>query len=132
MSDMYKPEEPSSSLQQNDPNQFFGWLEEFFGQFRLAWRLLLDGRVSVLTKLIPLLTTLYILSPIDFIPDLALGFGQLDDLAVFLIGLRLFIDVCPPELVSEHKGSASQITRVTDTSLNGDVIDVEARIPKKL
>ena len=126
---IYRPEEPPSSLQKADSSKFFGWFEEFFGQFRLAWRLLLDGRVSVLPKIIPLLTTLYILSPIDLVPDLALGFGQLDDLAVFLIGLRLFIDMCPPELVAELKGGAP-ITPVMDTPLTGDVIDVEVRMPE--
>ena len=46
---------------------------------------------------------IYLLSPVDFIPDLALGLGQLDDLAIFLVGLRLFIDICPPELVAEYQ-----------------------------
>ncbi len=126
-----KSEKPSASLQKADPNKFFGWFEEFFGQFRLGWRLLLDGRVSVFTKIIPVLTTAYILSPIDLFPDLALGFGQLDDLAVFLIGLRLFIDMCPPELVDEHKGGTPPTPQMpSNWTPPDDVIDVEARVPE--
>lgn len=108
-----------------------GWFKDFMGQFKLAWRLLLDGRVSILAKFIPLLTTLYILFPIDIVPDMALGFGQLDDLAVFLIGLRLFIDVCPPDLVEEHKGGAGHVSRVeTVWTPPQEVIDLEARVPQ--
>jgi uncharacterized membrane protein YkvA (DUF1232 family) len=87
----------------SDVGALMGWLKDFFGHFRLAWELLWDGRVPFVTKLVPILTLLYILSPVDLIPDVALGLGQLDDLAIFLIGMRLFIDVCPPTLVSEHQ-----------------------------
>ena len=104
-----------------------GWLKEFFGQFQLAWRLLWDGRVPVLTKIVPLLMTVYLLSPMDFIPDVALGLGQLDDLAIFLVGLRLFIDICPPELVAEHRGEAMpQSPKAVWIPPDADVIDVEA------
>ena len=108
-------------------NTLLGWLKEFFGQFRLAWELLWDGRVPLITKIVPLLTMIYLLSPVDFIPDMALGLGQLDDLAIFLVGLRLFIDICPPELVAEHKRGADPATpdAVWEPS-QGSVIDVEA------
>jgi uncharacterized membrane protein YkvA (DUF1232 family) len=86
-----------------DVGALMGWLKDFFGQFRLAWELIWDGRVPLVTKLVPLLTVLYMLSPVDLIPDVALGLGQLDDLAIFLIGMRLFVDVCPPALVAEHQ-----------------------------
>ncbi|MBN2003239.1 MAG: DUF1232 domain-containing protein [Anaerolineae bacterium] len=102
-------------------------MQDFFGQFRLAWRLLLDGRVPSLTKIVPLLTALYVLSPVDLVPDLALGLGQLDDLAIFLVGLRLFVELCPPDLVEELK-SAHLIKR-NWTPSEGPVIDLEARLP---
>ncbi len=90
----------------SDVGTLLGWLKDFFGHFRLAWELLWDERVPFVAKLVPILTLLYILSPIDLIPDAMLGLGQLDDLAIFLIGMRLFIDVCPPALVSEHQKDA--------------------------
>lgn len=97
---MQYPERPS------DVGALMRWLREFFGHFRLAWELLWDGRVPFVTKLVPLLTVLYLLSPVDLIPDVALGLGQLDDLAILLIGMRLFVDVCPPALVAEHQEDA--------------------------
>ena len=106
-----------------------GWLKEFFGQFELAWQLLWDGRVPVFTKIVPLLTMVYLLSPMDLIPDLALGLGQLDDLAILLVGLRLFIDICPPELVAEHRDdTGAKSPDAVWLSDDGPVIDLEAEI----
>lgn len=52
--------------------------------------------------MIPLATLLYILSPIDLLPDPILGLGQLDDLAALILGVKLFIEMCPREIVREH------------------------------
>jgi hypothetical protein len=54
------------------------------------------------TKLIPPAVLIYILSPVDFLPDVALGLGQLDDLAILLIGTKLFIELAPADVVREH------------------------------
>ncbi len=71
-------------------------------QLRLAWRLLRDPRVPGWTKLTPFVTLLYVLSPIDLIPDPILGAGQLDDLGLIFLGLWTFIALAPPEVVREH------------------------------
>ncbi len=50
---------------------------------RLAWRLYRDPRVSPrLKKLVTMFGLVYVLLPIDLLPDLFLGLGQLDDLGV--------------------------------------------------
>ena len=74
------------------------WLE-LFNSFRVAWKLLWDGRVPLTTKLIPVLVGLYILSPIDLIPDPIPILGQMDDLAILLIGVRIFIALSPKDIV---------------------------------
>ncbi len=71
-------------------------------QFRLVWRLLWDPRVPLLYKLIPFVGVLYVLSPIDFIPDPILGLGQLDDVGILLLGLRVFVGLIPDEVVRQH------------------------------
>jgi len=53
-------------------------------------------------KLIPPAVLLYLLSPIDLFPDAVLGLGQLDDIAVLMLGIKLFIELCPSEVVREH------------------------------
>ena len=45
---------------------------------------------------------LYLISPIDFVPDVLLGLGQLDDFGVILLGMTLFVKLCPPELVDYY------------------------------
>jgi uncharacterized membrane protein YkvA (DUF1232 family) len=44
----------------------------------------------------------YVLVPVDLVPDVALGLGQLDDVAVVLLGLKLFIELSPPDVVRDH------------------------------
>ena len=78
-----------------------GWWETILYRLRLSWYLLLDERVPMLTKTVPAFVMIYILSPLDLIPDVLLGLGQLDDLAIFLLGLQLFVNFSPPEVVTE-------------------------------
>jgi uncharacterized membrane protein YkvA (DUF1232 family) len=130
----------------SDVGALMGWLKDFFGQFRLGWELLWDDRVPFVTKIIPILTLVYVISPIDLIPGLAFpGVGALDDMAIFLIGLRLFIDVSPPALVAKHQEDLRREMAVappededtpvpqrpassTWTPPVGQVIDLEAKI----
>lgn len=69
---------------------------------RLYWRLLTDGRVSVWPKALLLLSVLYVLSPLDFIPDVIPFIGEVDDLLVLIVACRLFMYLCPPDVVREH------------------------------
>lgn len=94
--------EQQAPVSPEDTGTVVTWLREFLRQARLAWELFWDPRVPWPPKLIPPVTILYLLSPIDVIPDLTLGLGQLDDIAVLLLGFKLFIELCPPGLVREH------------------------------
>lgn len=79
------------------------WLKEAVRQLRLAWRLFLDRRVPLWTKVVPPVALAYVLSPIDILPDIPpMGLNQLDDIAVVLLGIKLFIELAPPEVVREH------------------------------
>ena len=82
------------------------------GRFRLGWRLLRDPAVPGWTKLIPLGTLAYILLPVDIVPDIFLGLGQLDDLGVVLLGLRAFIAMCPRTAVLRHTAAMSSVDGV--------------------
>ncbi|MGE5141650.1 MAG: YkvA family protein, partial [Rudaea sp.] len=80
-----------------------GTLAQLVRTAQLVWRLLLDPRVPILYKLIVPLVVIYVLSPLDLIPDLIPIAGQLDDVGVIFFGLRFFIQVCPPDVVMEHR-----------------------------
>jgi uncharacterized membrane protein YkvA (DUF1232 family) len=108
-----------------------GLIAYLLRNLRLAWKLLLDSRVPMLTKLlIPGLMALYILSPIDIIPDVLVGLGQLDDLAVFVLAIKLFIELSPHDIVQEHLRSLTgggSTPRPGATS-EGEVVDGEYRV----
>ena len=78
------------------------WVD-LFNSFRLTWRLLRDRQVPFAAKLVPLGLVAYILFPIDFIPDIWFGVGQLDDLALLLLGVQVFIAVVPKAIVQRHR-----------------------------
>jgi uncharacterized membrane protein YkvA (DUF1232 family) len=92
-----------------DPDETAGLLSEILKQGRLIVRLLGDGRVPIWPKLIIPATAAYIISPIDLLADPMLGLGQLDDIAVFLIGMKLFVELCPTEIVREHLDNLSSV-----------------------
>ena len=85
-----------------DPRAKVGIIAELVRNARLVWRLLRDNRVSLWAKAVIPATIVYLLSPIDLVPDAILGLGQLDDLAVILLGVKFFLDLCPPDIVKEH------------------------------
>jgi uncharacterized membrane protein YkvA (DUF1232 family) len=92
-----------------DPGETAGFLSEILKQGRLIRRLLADRRVSIWPKLIIPATVAYIVSPIDLLSDVFLGVGQLDDIAVLLIGLKVFVELCPTEIVQEHLDDLSSV-----------------------
>ena len=101
----------------SDLGETAGVLASIIRNARLVWRLLRDPEVSPWLKTIPPATLLYLLFPIDFLPDPVLGLGQLDDVAVILLGLKLFIELSPQEIVRRHLREMSSVTgsyRVVD------------------
>ena len=85
--------------QKPDVKQAAGFLTEVFHQAELVWKLMRSKEVPTWVKFIPPVAIVYLLSPIDFIPDPMLGLGQLDDLAILLLSLKLFVELCPPIVV---------------------------------
>jgi len=69
---------------------------------RLYWRLLRDRRVSIWPKALLVLSVLYVLSPLDLIPDVIPFLGEVDDLIVLIVVCKLFVYLCPREVVREH------------------------------
>ena len=105
----------------------------FLNRLRLLWALLRDDRVSPwLRRLGPVGVLIYVLSPIDIIPDFLLGPGQLDDLGVItvlvLVLSRLMVRFAPPGVVAEHLATMGR--RPTDRTAReeaGPVFDTTFR-----
>ena len=100
-----------------------GMLKEFLKHARLVGRLVGDRRVSGFLKLLPIASIAYLISPIDFMPGAVIPLlGALDDAAVVWLGTTLFIELCPSEVVQEHR-------QALDTNDPGDteIVDAETR-----
>jgi uncharacterized membrane protein YkvA (DUF1232 family) len=69
---------------------------------RLAWGLFLDRRVGAPIKLLPILTVIYVLSPLDLLPDIIPVVGWMDDLIVAGGLLMLFFALAPRCVVLER------------------------------
>jgi uncharacterized membrane protein YkvA (DUF1232 family) len=90
--------------QKESVNGRVGLLADMMRSGKLAWQLLKDPRVSMAYKLlIPGLAGLYLLFPADLLPDFFPVLGQLDDLALIVLAIKLFIQLVPVEIVNEYR-----------------------------
>lgn len=100
-----------------------GALTQFVRTLRLVWRLFFDARVPIFPKLIIPAAIVYIVSPVDLIPDVILGLGQLDDVGVAFLAIRLFIELCPLAIVEEHRAAIAAESARTSRPPEDDVIE---------
>src|SRR5512134_2332004 len=82
-----------------------GFFRNLILQARLVWLLFRDPRVPLWLKALPIGALTYALWPADLLPDIAIGLGQLDDVAAVVLGFGTFISLCPPDVVEEHMAS---------------------------
>lgn len=73
-----------------------GILNNISNEIRLIFRLLGDSRINWWLKLLPFGTLAYFIFP-DLVP------GPIDDALVIGVGVYMFIELCPSEIVEEHR-----------------------------
>ena len=80
---------------------------------RLIWQLILDPRVSLFLKILPIGSLLYLFLP-DLVPTVV------DDTLVLGLGVYLFIVLCPQDVVQEHLATiANRVDAPAETSAEG-------------
>lgn len=98
------------------------WFAELGVQARLVLRLISDRRVAPLLKLLPIGSLLYLLFPFDFL-------GPVDDALIIWLGGTLFIELCPPDVVEEHRAVLESVRNASKESEiqidEGDIIDAQ-------
>ena len=93
-------ESPKSKF---NPYKILGFIFHLPNFLKLLFRLCMDKRVGLWPKTILALAAIYVISPIDLLPDMLipiLGFAE-DILILFLV-LKAFVRLSPPEVVWEH------------------------------
>src|SRR5438874_2082894 len=92
-----------SSNPNPSPSQRLNIFVSMVNRLRLVVRLLRDPRVPLYLKFIPFASLIYVVLPIDFIPDVIPVLGQLDDLGVVLLAIEAFFMMAPQDVVAEHR-----------------------------
>ncbi|MBV8055448.1 MAG: hypothetical protein JO071_09445 [Deltaproteobacteria bacterium] len=84
------------------PSRVGGFIMHLPSFMRVFYQLMIDPRVSLIAKLVPPLGLLLLFTPpaleLDFVPFI----GELDWLLVIFITLKVFIWLCPSDVVREH------------------------------
>ncbi len=104
------------------------FISNIIKQFRLAWLLFQDRRVSLWVKSIIPVSLIYVISPIDLIPLIPVA-GQLDDLGVIFLGLTTFIKLCPPHIVQYYQRQIE--TDLGQVVNKKEIIDTPYRVVDK-
>jgi len=108
-----------------------GVFRDFTLRIKLILRLVGDKRVSPWLKLIPIAGLLYLISPLDLIPDIAFPvIGELDDFAILWLTNHFFVEFCPPDVVREHVKKLVSNTDIIEEerqkATEDDIVDGEA------
>jgi uncharacterized membrane protein YkvA (DUF1232 family) len=112
------------------PSQSGGLIQDVVRHIKLIWLLISDKRVNIFLKILPVASLVYLVSPVDFLPGLALPIiGALDDAAIIWIGTSLFINLCPENVVNEHTLALEKSLLGTWKNSSGDdeIVDAVAR-----
>jgi uncharacterized membrane protein YkvA (DUF1232 family) len=104
-----------------------GLLRGLLTQARLALRLMREPAVPAVTKAVLAGAAVYLIWPIDFLPDILPVLGQLDDLGVVLAALELFLRMCPDAPAVFHRQALIAGRRFSPMPTQGVVIDAEFR-----
>jgi uncharacterized membrane protein YkvA (DUF1232 family) len=108
-----------------------GFFQDLLRRVKLIYYLMGDKRVNFFLKILPVASLIYLFSPIDLAPGLALPvIGALDDAAVLWLGTTLFVTLCPEEIVQEHMGRLNKVVDASWKDAEGkemDIVEVKPR-----
>ncbi len=77
-------------------------------ELALVWAMLRDPRAPAAAKLTAILALLYVVSPVDLIPDVIPILGWLDDSVVAVLLLKLAMHFLPPDLHAALRNKIEQ------------------------
>lgn len=95
---------------------------------RLLWALVMDQRVPVSRKALLGIAGAYIVAPIDLVPDFIPFVGAIDDVAVMVIAIDVFLDGLPKDLLNEKLADLG----MSPNELDKDLERVRRVVPKPL
>lgn len=98
---------------------------------KLLWRLARDPRVPARTKASLVVLMGYIVSPVDLIPDIIPGLGQVDELVIAAFVLDQMLNRVPPEIVRNHWDGDRDVLEIVQEVLDITTAFVPAWLKKR-
>ena len=86
--------------------------------FMLLGRLIKDNRVPITEKALFAAAIVYVIMPLDFIPDIFPFIGQVDDIYLVALTLLRLINRTDEPVVREHWSGGGDIIKLTDSIAN--------------
>ena len=110
---------------------------KFKKEIMMVWAMLRNPAAPAISKLVALLAAVYIISPVDLVPDVIPILGWLDDGVVSILLFKLAFTLLPKEMYEslkaqfEKKGGKVDDAAFTQTESAktkvDDVVDVKAK-----
>ena len=79
------------------------FLFRLISSIRLIWKLLTDSRVPFWIRIALPLSLIYVISPIDILPDFIPIMGRVDDIIAIVAGIMILLKLVPKKVVNQHK-----------------------------
>jgi len=79
------------------------FLFRLISSIRLIWKLLTDSRVPFWIRIALPLALIYVISPIDILPDFIPVMGRVDDIIAIVAGIMILLKLAPKKVVNQHK-----------------------------
>tara|TARA_B100000586_G_scaffold73274_2_gene51425 strand:- start:908 stop:1228 length:321 start_codon:yes stop_codon:yes gene_type:complete len=79
------------------------FLFRLISSIRLIWKLLTDSRVPFWIRIALPLALIYVISPIDILPDFIPVMGRVDDIIAIVAGIMILLKLAPKKVVNQYK-----------------------------
>src|SRR5947207_2626096 len=111
--------EPKTKLKRREKSEMKARMRTFImflpNMVMLMGRLLRDARVPTAEKALFLAAIVYVISPLDFIPDVFPFIGQVDDIYVVALTLLRLVNRTDAGIVREHWSGGGDIVSLADS-----------------
>lgn len=108
-----------SKLQRKEKSEAKGRMRSFLmflpNMVKLLARLLKDARVPTAEKALFIAAIVYVVSPLDFIPDVFPFIGQVDDIYVVALTLLRLVNRTDESVVRQHWSGGGDIVALADS-----------------
>ena len=114
--------EPKTKLKRREKSELKDRMRSFLmflpNMVLLLGRLIKDSRVPIAEKALFAAAIVYVISPLDFIPDVFPFIGQVDDLYVVALVLLRLVNRTDESIVRQHWSGGGDIITLADSIAN--------------